>query len=126
MTHHRRTVAIVLLELMALAAECIAATPPDAAQSARCQVWVRELSFADAVARHDATAFAGHVHAHAGFGVGSKPVRGRDAIVVLWQGIIDGTALRLEWYPDLVVEGGDGSIVHSSGPALLQDPTTGD
>lgn len=93
--------------------------------SARCQVWARELSFAQSVADHDAAAFAAHLHPQAVFGVSGQPTRGREAITAQWQGIIDGSAVVLEWYPELVVEGGDG-LVHSTGPALYRDPKSGD
>lgn len=95
------------------------------AQSARCQVWARELGFARAVADHDVVAFAEHVRPQAAFGVGRKPTVGRDAIMAEWQGIIDGSAVELQWYPDVVTVGGDGSVVYSSGPALFKDPGTG-
>lgn len=42
-----------------------------------------------------------------------------------WQGVIDGSALKLEWYPTVVTLGGDGRTAYSSGPALYQDPKTG-
>lgn len=102
-----------------------APAPASDAMSARCQVWARELGFAQSVADHDAARFAGHLHPNAVFGVSGRPSRGREAITAQWEGIIDGTALVLEWYPDLVVEGGDG-LVHSTGPALYRDPKTGD
>jgi ketosteroid isomerase-like protein len=99
-----------------------AAPPTD---DARCQVWARELGFAASVAGHDAAAFAEHLHPRAAFGVSRKPTLGREAIAAEWQGIVDGSAVELQWYPDLVVPGGDG-LVHSTGPALYRDPKTGD
>lgn len=96
-----------------------------AEDSARCQVWQRELGFAKSVADHDPAAFAGFIHRDAAFGVGRKPTIGREAIVREWQGIVDGSALKLEWYPDTVTVGGDGDIAYSSGPGLFQDPKTG-
>jgi ketosteroid isomerase-like protein len=108
----------------------MAAPPSLAAQSAesndgRCAVWARELGFAQSVADHDAEAFAEHLHPNAVFGVGSKPTRGRDAITREWTGIIDGSAVKLEWYPAIVTVGGDGATAYSSGPALFEDPKTG-
>ena len=96
-----------------------------AGESARCQVWQRELDFARSVATHDRAAFAGLIHPQAAFGVTRKPTVGRQAILDEWQGIIDGSELKLEWYPDVVTVGGDGSTAYSSGPALYQDPKTG-
>ncbi len=40
-----------------------------------CQVWERESSFAQSVARHDAPAFAAHVHEGAVFGAASPQTR---------------------------------------------------
>jgi ketosteroid isomerase-like protein len=109
---------------------CAAAAPSMAAESTvpedgRCAVWARELGFAQSVADHDALAFTEHLHPNAVFGVSSKPTRGRDAITREWTGIIDGSAVKLEWYPTIVTVGGDGSTVYSSGPALFEDPKTG-
>ena len=99
-------------------------TPPAPAFSAdECAVWARELSFADSVAQHDAKAFADHVHAGAVFSAKSpQPLRGRDAILQRWAKIIDGTGLKLSWYPTSVVIGGEGNIALSSGPALYESP----
>ena len=98
------------------------ASTPD---SPRCQVWQRELGFARSVADHDPVAFAGFLAANAAFGVSREPILGREAVVKAWQGIIDGSALKLEWYPAVVTIGGDGRTAYSSGPALYQDPKTG-
>jgi len=99
-------------------------TPPAPTFSAdECAVWARELSFADSVAQHDAKAFADHVHAGAVFSAKSpQPLRGRDAILQRWAKIIDGTGLKLSWYPTSVVIGGEGDIALSSGPALYESP----
>lgn len=87
-----------------------------------CAVWQRELSFAQSVADHDAAAFAAHVHPGAAFGA-SRPVptRGREAITMRWNGIIQGKAVALAWYPTRVTIGGAGDIAWSSGPSLLED-----
>jgi ketosteroid isomerase-like protein len=98
------------------------AASPD---SPRCQVWQRELGFARAVADHDPVAFASFLAANTAFGVGREPIIGREAVTREWQGIIDGTALKLEWYPAVVTLGGDGGTAYSSGPALYQDTKTG-
>lgn len=126
MTQIRRIACIAVLAVcwsLDSAAESSAATP--AADSARCQVWQRELSFARSVADHDALAFAEHLHPGAAFGVERQPSIGREKIVAEWQGIIDGSAIKLEWYPDRVTVGGDGRTAFSTGPALYQDPATG-
>ena len=116
---HRIAVLSVLLALLAGVHASEAATSP------RCEVWQRELSFAQSVASHDAVAFAEHLHPQTAFGVSRKPSVGREAIVREWQGIIDGSALGLEWYPDVVTIGGDGKTAYSSGPSLYVDPKTG-
>lgn len=103
------------------AAESTAAAQADG----RCAVWARELGFARSVTEHDPQAFAEHLHADAAFGVGQKPTRGRDAIVREWSGIIDGSAVKLDWYPAVVTVGGDGATAYSSGPALFEHPKTG-
>ena len=87
-----------------------------------CTVWARELSFAQSVADHDATAFAAHVHAGAAFGAGRPtPIRGREAITRRWRGLIEGTSVAVAWYPTRVTIGGAGDVAWSSGPALFED-----
>ncbi|MGH8028161.1 MAG: YybH family protein [Pseudoxanthomonas sp.] len=127
MTQFRRIACIAVLASawpVASVAETAASAP--AAASARCQVWQRELGFAKSVADHDAVAFAEHLHPRAVVGVErQQPSIGREKIVGEWKGIIDGTAIKLEWYPELVTVGGDGRTAFSTGPALYQDPATG-
>lgn len=115
---------LAVLATGARAAETPAA-PAAAGDAARCAVWARELGFADALARHDAEAFAGFLHADAVFGVGHQPTRGRAAILVDWMPLIEGKALELRWYPERVSVGGDGRTAYSSGPALYRNPKDG-
>lgn len=122
MTALVRLSSIVLL----VASGVASAASPTAVHEAECAVWQRELSFADAVAQHDPDAFASHLHPQAAFGVSQKPTRGRDAITREWAPLIEGKALRLSWYPATVTLGGDGRTAYSSGPALYEDPKTGD
>lgn len=107
----------------------VAVSPPAATEErparvhsqAECEVWARELAFADAVARHDVAAFAEHVHPQAVFDAGApQPLRGRDAIVDAWADIIAGRGLRLSWYPARVAIGGADDVAWSSGPALFE------
>jgi ketosteroid isomerase-like protein len=117
--------ATALLSLTSAAA-ADAILPATPGQGARCEVWARELSFAQSVADHDATAFAAHLHPSAVFGVGRpNPQRGEREILDAWAGLIAGLQTRLWWYPDYVHGGGDGGIVASSGPALYQDVASG-
>ena len=121
MTDGPRLSALLVLAGLAAGAAAGEDSPMPAAQDdARCAVWARELGFADALARHDATAFAGFLHADAVFGVGHQPTRGRDAIVADWMPLIEGKALELRWYPERVSVGGDGRTAYSSGPALYR------
>jgi len=115
--------------LMASTASALAGdtrtTPAQAEAAARCEVWQRELGFARSVAEHDAVAFADYLHPRTAFGVSGKATVGRAEVTAQWQGIIDGSAVKLEWYPDGVTMGGDGRIAYSSGPTLYVDRKTG-
>lgn len=92
------------------------------ADSARCMVWQRELSFAATVDKHDDAGFAEHIENDAVFAANTAhPQRGRAAIVKQWKTLLEGKSLRVRWYPAWVVQAGDPSIVLSSGPALLED-----
>lgn len=96
--------------------------PAPKLSAAECEVWARELSFAQSVADHDAAEFAAHLHPGAVFGAkGPQPQRGREAIAAAWAGIVDGERLKLSWYPTMVVIGGEGDIAYSSGPALYEN-----
>lgn len=119
---------------LAFAGAAFAQAPPVVPAAAQrtadeCAVWARELSFAQSVADHDATAFAAHVHADAAFGASrASPTRGRDTITRRWAGIIEGKAVALEWYPTRVTigppagaAGGAGDVAWSSGPSLFED-----
>ena len=112
---HRRP--IFLLGLALIAGSGASA----AAEDARCDVWARELGFARTVAEHDRNAFSGYVHPHAVFSAESQqPQFGRDAILDHWEGLINGAVIKLSWYPQRVVTGGDGDVAVSSGPALYE------
>ncbi|HEY0505007.1 MAG TPA: DUF4440 domain-containing protein [Lysobacter sp.] len=124
----RATVAL----LLAVAATPVAAQSPPPLPTARmsaveCEVWARELSFAQSVADHDATAFAAHLDTHAAFGASlAEPTRGRDAIARRWAGLIDGRRVKLSWYPTrttVAASGSDGvaDVAWSSGPSLFED-----
>lgn len=101
---------------------------PAAAQAAgthspvECEVWARELSFADSVAAHDAAVFAEHVDPGAAFdAAGQVPTRGRDAILAAWKGLIAGDGVELAWYPTrtTVGAGNAAAVAWSSGPFLM-------
>ena len=102
------------------------AAPGPRLSAAECEVWARELGFAQSVAGHDAAAFREHLHEDVVFGAQSpEPQRGRDAVLAAWAGILDGSAVVLRWYPTRVVLDGSGELAYSSGPALYEDPKTG-
>jgi ketosteroid isomerase-like protein len=90
---------------------------------AECEVWARELSFAQSVADHDAAAFASHIEPDAAFGAGlAQPTRGREAIARQWAPIVEGKRVRLVWYPTRTTIGSTPDVAWSSGPALFENP----
>lgn len=94
----------------------------DASAKAVCQVWQRELSFAQSVQRHDRSAFAAHLVEDAVFDANSaKPTQGRAAVTRAWSGIIEGETVRLSWYPEHVVVAAKVALATSSGPYLLEN-----
>jgi ketosteroid isomerase-like protein len=91
-----------------------------------CKVWARELSFAAAIARHDAAAFAEHLEKGAAFSAESpQPLRGDAAIAKQWSRFVEGKSLLLSWYPTRVTIGGVADVASSSGPALYEDVRPG-
>ena len=96
---HRDAAMKPLLLLLLLAPSAHAVAPPTPYDIARCEVWARELSFAQSVADRDAAAFASHLHPFAVFGVTrAQPLSGDRAIAEAWKGIVDGSATELRWY----------------------------
>jgi ketosteroid isomerase-like protein len=114
------------LPLLSIATVVSAAEPPAAPvarlTSAECEVWARELSFAQSVADHDAAAFAAHLEPDAAFAAESpQPQRGSGLIASRWAGLIEGRNLLLSWYPSRTTIGGAADVAVSSGPALYED-----
>jgi ketosteroid isomerase-like protein len=96
--------------------------PPVRLGAAECEVWERELSFAQSVERHDADAFRAHLHPGAAFISGpAEPARGADAVVAEWTPIIRGEQIVLRWHPRHVVIGGEADIAHSRGPYWIEN-----
>ena len=88
-----------------------------------CAVWQRELTFAQSVEKHDANAFALHLHAGAVFNAGTAtPARGREEVIKSWAAIVEGKRVILRWQPQFVNIGGDGDIAITRGPFVLEDP----
>ena len=108
----------LLLASLFLARSALAADPGMSA--AECQVWERELSFAQSVDRHDKQSFAEHVYENAVFAAATDhPQRGRDVIVANWNDIIEGKKLTLEWRPQYVSIAADTNIAMSRGPYVF-------
>ena len=118
---------LTVLPALASASEAPPAAPPVAVFSpAECQVFQRELAFADTVARHDGAGFAEKIDAQAVFGAGRPaPRRGREAIVEAWSGLVSGKDGKLEWYPDRTTVGGEPDVAWSTGPSLFEDTSPG-
>jgi hypothetical protein len=96
------------------------------ASADECAVWRRERSFAQSVERHDAGAFASHLHAGAVFNAGTEGAdRGRDEVVKSWAGIVEGKGVLLRWRPGIVTIGGEPRIAVSRGPYILQTSKEG-
>jgi ketosteroid isomerase-like protein len=103
-----------------------ATTAPVSMSEAECQVWNREVSFADSVERHDAKAFAEHLHPGAVFlGGANRAKRGSATIAAAWAEIVEGKQGVLHWHPDMVVIGGDPNVALSRGPWWVADTSPG-
>jgi ketosteroid isomerase-like protein len=97
------------------------ATKRLAASADECVVWRREQSFARSVERHDAGAFASHLHAGTVFNAGTNSAdRGRDTVLKEWAGIVDGKTIALRWRAGIVQIGGEPGIAVSRGPYILE------
>jgi ketosteroid isomerase-like protein len=118
-----RLSAVVLLGASAIAAAQDPPKPEPARMSpAECEVWARELSFAQSVADHDEAAFASHIETDAAFGASQpQPTRGRAEIAKRWAGIIEGKRFKLSWYPTRTTIGTAADVAWSSGPSLFEE-----
>jgi len=109
--------------MLAASSGTLAMTPVPAANKAACEVWQRELAFAQSVQLHDAAAFASDLAPDAVFDANTaKPKHGADTIRQHWAAIIAGKTVHLDWYPQQVVASGDGTLAYSSGAYLYEDP----
>jgi hypothetical protein len=87
------------------------------ASAEECAVWRREQSFARSVERHDARAFAEHLHPGTIFDAGhAEADRGRDAVAASWAPIVAGSTIALRWRPGIVQIGGEPGVAISRGP----------
>jgi ketosteroid isomerase-like protein len=85
-----------------------------------CTVWQRESDFARSVDNHDMSAFASFIDLGAVFNAGSTaPLRGRNAIVEHWRGIVSGAPVKLVWRPHIVTISGGGNTAFSTGPYVM-------
>jgi ketosteroid isomerase-like protein len=109
--------------LLAASSGTLATTPAPMANKAACEVWQRELAFAQSVQQHDAAAFASYLADDAVFDANTgKPKHGADTIRQHWAAIIAGKTVHLDWYPQHVVATADGALAYSSGAYLYEDP----
>ena len=112
-----RLAASALLTGIALVSAPAGARP---LSSEECAVWNRELSFAQSVDNHDAAAFASHIQPGAVFSAATADVvRGRDAVVRNWAGIIEGKAITLMWRPEHVSIADNPNVAISRGPFYI-------
>jgi ketosteroid isomerase-like protein len=106
--------------MMGLGLAAMRATAAEGLTAAECEVWQRERTFAESVAKHDRAAFIEHVDPGAVFGAASpQPQRGRDAVVQAWAGIIEGKGVTIEWRPHLVSVAADSRVAISRGPFAI-------
>ena len=112
---------------IAFVAASLLLVPPAFAQAAaECEVWNRELSFAQAVADHDTEAFVEHLLPDSTFiGGNDQPTVGADAIATEWAPLIAGKGIVLRWYPEAVHVAGNGTVALSRGPYWMENPAPG-
>ncbi|MFI4958420.1 MAG: YybH family protein [Lysobacterales bacterium] len=89
---------------------------------AACEVWQREMAFAQSVQRHDAAGFATFLADNTVFNASTdKPTRGAYAVSQHWAAMIAGKTVHLDWYPQHVVATADGALAYSSGVYLFEN-----
>lgn len=109
--------------LLAATSGTMAMAPARDADKAVCEVWQRELAFAQSVQQHDAAAFATFLADDTVFDANTgKPTHGAVAVRQHWAAIIAGKTVHLDWYPQHVVATADGALAYSSGAYLHENP----
>lgn len=86
------------------------------AMPARDQVIATERAFAQTMKDRDLTAFASFIAQEAIFFAGSRPLRGKEAIVGAWAQYYQAAKAPFSWEPGEVEVLDSGSLAISSGP----------
>lgn len=99
-----------------LAAACASAPRPGPArEDLEAGLKRADLAFDQAVALHDARAFAGQVCAEAAFGGASGFAEGRDAVLRRWTPLIAEGGPRLTWAPETAEPSASGDLGFTTG-----------
>lgn len=118
----RRTA--IVLGIATLPAACTttpAGKAPVSLDEARAQVRQAELAFSAAMAARDLAAFAGFIADEAVFINGGKPLRGKPAILAVWQGYFNSPVAPFTWQPQIIEVAASGSLGYSEGPVTTAD-----
>lgn len=121
----RATWLVLLLAVSsgAISSVALAMAPSNDPNRAACEVWQREMAFAQSVQRHDSAAFATFLADDTVFDANTdKPTHGAYAVRQHWAAIIAGKTVHLDWYPQHVVAGANGALAYSSGVYLFENP----
>ena len=110
----------LMMIAVAVAMSASVANERPVATDDECAVWQRESDFAHSVDRHDMAAFASFIDPTAVFNAGSAaPLRGRQAILEHWAGIVSGAPVKVLWRPQTVAIPVGGNIALSTGPYTM-------
>jgi ketosteroid isomerase-like protein len=107
------SIGVLVMSILMLAV-ATAARPPNG--DLRQQVMAAERAFAATMRARDVDAFAGFVDEEAVFLSGSRPLRGRAAIVEAWRKYYVGQPAPFSWTPDQVEVLDSGTLAYSGGP----------
>jgi ketosteroid isomerase-like protein len=115
-----RTRQSAVVVLLPMAGACTVLPPRAPAPPTTCDVWDRELSFADSVARHDTGSFREHLLPGALFVSNDSLLHGPEAIVRGWAKIVQGEGFVLGWRPTTVAFTGDPRVALTRGPYWME------
>ena len=107
------SIVVTVISLLMLAAASVA-RPSNA--DLRKQVFAAERAFAATMQARDHAAFSGFIDGEAVFLSGSKPLRGRAAILEAWRSYYVGAQAPFSWAPDQVEVLDSGTLAYSGGP----------
>ena len=117
----RRSAILLGLATLPSAPLALSAKAPASLNEARDQVRQTEQRFAASMAARDLAAFASFIAEDAVFVGGGSPLRGKPAVLAVWQEYFKTPAAPFSWQPEIIEVAASGTLGYSEGPVTSRD-----